>query len=509
MKIIKINHIKYFFFLIAGLLIYNYSLSIRLGMNHSIGHAVERSLVNMSVAISDINYGLKGYRGYGQVFDILKNNIITFDDNDNINESNLTNDEVLNSSINKTLNISVNSLEYKHMIFRDDIGLSSYYKLSFILYGYSISSLNKMYFTILFVSVFCFFITFKRNNDLLTILSIVLCAHLAMLSAINTSMQLKVVHNTRVLPVLAIIPSLHLCYILRKLKPFCLLYFITSFIQSCIITFIVHIRNVGSYFIIFIILVMIISILNSKFFELNLGYSKFNKINFNKIILPLLCILFSYSLLSGHLILNKHFIYRNNTAHLFWDMIYKNLGTHSILNETYGIKDEDYYPHTITKTRLKSNYGIDWETLTPKKYYFYHEKISRSEIISIFLKEPFLVIQSFINKPMMFLSTYINSEWGRIRNLFSFPIILFLILIYSLSTSAYSIMFQNNCFILIFLFCISLIPSILTAPSFHHISDVSLIFTVLIYITLFWFINNYLYSLLIKTFNINLSRINQ
>jgi hypothetical protein len=98
-------------------------------------------------------------------------------------------------------------------------GEADFYYWAFRLFGIHLTSLWYFYFLLLAISVTAFSIEFWRSPTSMLVLFIYLVGHLYMVDFASTD-NLQTVHNSRFLPVLSILPSVHLtCLILRGVRP--------------------------------------------------------------------------------------------------------------------------------------------------------------------------------------------------------------------------------------------------------------------------------------------------
>ena len=91
----------------------------------------------------------------------------------------------------------------------NELGLVDYTYWAFKLYGISINALVLFYFTLLFVSVALFFVTFRRSRFCLLLLMLYLAAHYFALDYAQTR-AIIAIQNSRFFPVLALLPALYL-----------------------------------------------------------------------------------------------------------------------------------------------------------------------------------------------------------------------------------------------------------------------------------------------------------
>jgi hypothetical protein len=99
-------------------------------------------------------------------------------------------------------------------------GEAAYYYWAFRIFGIHITSLWYLYFVLLGVSVVAFFAAFWRSTFCTLLLMVYLIGHLYMLDVASAS-PFQTVHNSRFLPVLALLPSMHLMLLsLRRVAPY-------------------------------------------------------------------------------------------------------------------------------------------------------------------------------------------------------------------------------------------------------------------------------------------------
>lgn len=91
----------------------------------------------------------------------------------------------------------------------NELGLVDYMYCAFELYGINTNALVLFYFTLLGISVALFFVTFRQSPPCLLLLMLYLAAHYFALDYAQTRV-IATIHNSRFLPVLALLPSLHL-----------------------------------------------------------------------------------------------------------------------------------------------------------------------------------------------------------------------------------------------------------------------------------------------------------
>jgi hypothetical protein len=95
----------------------------------------------------------------------------------------------------------------------NELGLVDYTYWAFKLYGININALVLFYFTLLFISVALFFVTFRQSPFCLLLLLLYLAGHYFALDYAQTA-ALIAIQNSRFFPVLALLPALHLLLLL-------------------------------------------------------------------------------------------------------------------------------------------------------------------------------------------------------------------------------------------------------------------------------------------------------
>ncbi len=161
----------------------------------------------ISAAISRLKYGLPGYLGYRTVFKALDRSF------DNIDDSYYPVVGNLNPYITNALKLQNVAHDETHTL-RGQFSpaLVDYYSLSFLLFGYQFQSLLYFYFLLLAIQSLIFFVQFRHTDHIIAMLILFLVAHYMTLTALRfPGNQLDAPNNYRFMPVLAILPMLHIC----------------------------------------------------------------------------------------------------------------------------------------------------------------------------------------------------------------------------------------------------------------------------------------------------------
>jgi hypothetical protein len=124
----------------------------------------------------------------------------------------------------------------------NELGLVDYTYWAFKFYGISINALVLFYFTLLFVSVALFFVTFRRSRFCLLLLMLYLAAHYFALDYAQTR-AIIAIQNSRFFPVLALLPALYLLLLVVTRVPPTLAVAAMAAVQTFILMFMVFCRT--------------------------------------------------------------------------------------------------------------------------------------------------------------------------------------------------------------------------------------------------------------------------
>jgi hypothetical protein len=139
----------------------------------------------------------------------------------------------------------------------NELGLVDYTYWAFKLYGISINALVLFYFTLLFVSVALFFVTFRRSRFCLLLLMLYLAAHYFALDYAQTR-AIIAIQNSRFFPVLALLPALYLLLlIVTRARP-TVAVVAMAVVETFILMFMVFCRTQTYWEILAIVLVAVV-----------------------------------------------------------------------------------------------------------------------------------------------------------------------------------------------------------------------------------------------------------
>jgi hypothetical protein len=222
----------------------------------------------------------------------------------------------------------------------NELGLVDYTYWAFKLYGISINALVLFYFTLLFVSVALFLVTFRRSRFCLLLLMLYLAAHYFALDYAQTR-AIIAIQNSRFFPVLALLPALYLLLlVVTRARPTLALAAMAA-VQTFILMFMVFCRTQTYWEILAIVLVAIVVTglrpLRQALFRASLWPSAIGKSVYETWPAALaaagIIMLLGYSGLAP----DKAFYSAESKAHLFWhDFFAGTVGSDPRLYAIYG-----------------------------------------------------------------------------------------------------------------------------------------------------------------------------
>ena len=475
--------------LLSIVFIYTYFQSVKLEMNKVLPHVAMQTIASMGAAISDLEYDLEGYRYYQDVVDSIKFNlIVTNSVGDMIlseTEQNLKNSILIDERIGSSVELKIANLRDGWIgTWPGDIGYTSYVKFSFLLFGYSISSLHSFYFILLFTSITITLITFFKRDDVIYFLLILLCGHfVVLLVAHSEGMQLQTVFNQRFLPVLSCIASFYIVLLILMNKPFSFITIIGCIIQSGIMFLMIHSRSSALHSVIYIIFISLVLLFyNIATFK---GIKVFGISGLKKFaIWPLSIVIVVYIGLKIHLFLDLNHINNRFSKHPIWHQIIMGLSVHPKSVEKYSIEASDIMPVKLFEKRLIEKYGDDdWRMTGETSSWSAMEKVLKDEFFMILYNDPIFIIQSYLYKPFLFIKTYFSKSYGIGDGLIHW-IVIFSLTIGSIASSGNFLLLCNRYFfIAISSFLFSAIPFMISNPTIPFvISDASFLFTTVLMI---------------------------
>lgn len=250
----------------------SYLFAIQSEMHLYITEPRPSHLLSISVAISKLKYGLSGYVGYNSVLENLSIALNEFSDNGNPVENPCNNNVKLRMCffssplLNKGILAAMELKDVAHrgihtMQGQLGPGLVDYYSLSFLLFGYQFQSLLYFYFFLLTIQSLIFFLQFRNNDHNILMLILFLVAHYMTLTALRfPGNQLNAPNNYRFLPVLAILPMLHICLLSAYQRKVSAPTILGAVAQAVLLAVIIHCRASAYWTLVPIALLAVLSL---------------------------------------------------------------------------------------------------------------------------------------------------------------------------------------------------------------------------------------------------------
>lgn len=226
---------------------------------NTLGEPFTDQLMAISIAISRQVYGIKGLVGLEQVLEILKQ----IPNVSHMNLGSIASYESYQLTINEALqratllhNINPSQI---HAYVNDQAYLY-YVILAFFLFGIKIQSLSYLWLLLFFISVLSFLFTYRKNiPGLLLLWCLLVAITLVVISNPGVGYQLITVYNYRFLPILGLIPLLHIVLSINGQQK-SLIYWALIWIQMLILVFVLLARGSAQWMLIAIALSVIYSL---------------------------------------------------------------------------------------------------------------------------------------------------------------------------------------------------------------------------------------------------------
>lgn len=416
--------------------VFAHSFSTRDALKGVFPEPVEVGLIAVSVAITEIEGEHGGYVSHRDTVSALLN---------------LESVREYASSAKTTLPI-ITSFELpiraagsKHagnkvFIQREDLGIVDFYKISFQVFGYHVDSFVSMYYLLYLISLLAFCKYYFFDIGRLNLILVIAMAHCVIVYALPTvGNDLTTVFNRRFLPILSIIPTLHLLLAVLDNKKVTRQRAFLLMVQIFIISFIFHCRSAAAYPI-FVILTTAgwVLIRNNGYFWALLKYPVGREIGF-----ILVCLLISIFSFKSYVYVHSDPNYSKvKTGHLFWHPAYLGLSAHPDAKDRYGIELNDIVTVDLVKRLTKERFGTDdWESFGDDRYF---ESVIKGEYIRILKSDPSYVVFNYAIKPYLFFKSFFSSVYWNNEVVGSFLIVIAIVIgslmMFDISLLASSIM---------------------------------------------------------------------
>lgn len=460
-------------------------------------------MLGMSIAISNMEYGLTEYRGYKKIQQLFTPFYRKY--------GYATDFSQINEAIEKALKVNNVESEGMHLM-SNDMGIVDFYRLGFRIFGYTAESTFYLFHMLFGLSVIAFMVTFFKRHELLFILLLFVCSYLVVIQ--TPELKIESLTDARFYTILTLLPSFYLALLFLRKRRFDIIALAGSIVQVFILIFAIHGRSPGINQIAFLAGLLLVIFAFSYLIR---------KENIKKIVLsricvwPLVILFIGLVLLKMHLAINLNHAYTSVTAkHPFWHSVYLGLGDHPDSKEIIGFDTynndrkgfelvERLAPQKgLTFDIDSAIYNYEWSVPpdNDKEIRFLddnYEAIVKEEILRIFKENPGFVINSFLYKIPLFLKVYFGSSdidylylpaEKRYYTFGALPFVIkgyLLLIVFSGALLVRRVPINNwlICFgILILQFVFALIPALLGTPGSQIIVDSGLLFTILIYMVL-------------------------
>jgi hypothetical protein len=231
--------------------------AIERDMHRNLTWGPDADLESMSIAISDMVYGLdRGYVMHKPIFDhftsrLWKDGLA----NPDSSQALLRDSAAINRAITDALKLDIapNAAEWGDFeplynrawrpVFVEDIGRADYYKLAFKLFGFQVESLHYIYFVVLFSATALFCIGLYGNQAALLVLIAYLVGLNVILQSSAFSPGAPSISAYRVISTLAVIPLAHLAFATWSGARLGATAVVALILQACLFIFIVWTRT--------------------------------------------------------------------------------------------------------------------------------------------------------------------------------------------------------------------------------------------------------------------------
>ena len=449
----------------------------------------------MSIAISDLVYGLEGNVGYRKVYDIIYPSLESGDAGVPI--------ETMNKAISKTLSIENVSASGIHFIAGTGTanGMIDFMKLSFTLFGFQAESFFYLYMVLLIIPVLIFIISFRNNLHYLIIGFIFIICY--QLIASTSIVKFETILHVRFIALLTILPTIHLALLVMDRHKFTLFTLMGASIQASVLLFSFYIRSHSRYQLMFLAsLPVFLFIYNKIKFKTKVKLNQF---------WPLAVILTSFLLFQMYVsLIRDSSVADKDSAYPVWHQTYMGLAGHPQAKEKYGIEfsDASALRQVIKSEAEKGNvlsyddmvqdtiHGVDPAkqkskiTLVGVEY----GNIIKKEYFKIVINDPLFVISSYLYKIPTYIkaclsgsknASYLPESYGNVdglRKLFN-PFRIAVIALISFLFSREIILTHWKSYFLLLLFnsVFALIPPFITLPACHSVLDSTLLLSIIFY----------------------------
>ena len=383
----------------AGLLAASAVAGLRARMHETLPEAIGRHTLSMAVAVSSLSHGLDGYLAYVSVIRVF--------DRVSADRSLMTDPARLNAVIAEAAALRDPAALGVYPLVREDKGLVVYYKLAFAAFGCRIQSAFWLYFVLLAASALCWGLTFGRRPELMALLAFFLCAHLTVtLAAPAVGLELAAVHNPRFLPVLAVLPALHLALLLLGERRRESAVVAAAAAQAALLTLVIHARSGTVSQVLFLGALFSAAAALRLLREPRLGAQVLAAVR----PWPLALAAAGVLLLKLHMSWALAPAYSDVTAkHLFWHTTYLGLAVLPEAQQRFGFRYIDEAAFATGKRLALERFGKDF---TVDYDWDVYEAVLKDETLRLASSAPWLTVKNYLYKFPLFARTVLAAPFG-------------------------------------------------------------------------------------------------
>jgi hypothetical protein len=404
---------------------------------------IYRWRISIAVALSELHQPpLRGYVAYRSIADYLNQHGLALMDGEaspmpsyESVEKLIYDPNRLDALFRRASTIPVDYRLSPVPIVGSEKGEAAFYYWAFRLFGIHVTSLWYFYFLLLGVSVLAFFLTFWRQSLCILLLMLYLISHFYLVDVASTNI-FQTIHNSRFLPVLAVLPSLHLLLLAARWTPPRLGVMILALCQTALLYFVIFGRLQASWQVAAILAVTVMTLPYRRLgpqpqnsYSSGTGLSEVTKASWPAILVVFGAVgLMAYE----HVALDRTAYAHETASHTFWDPLL--VGTVSAspeLMQMYSM-GQPPYSDAMAYTLAEHYLVIHRETQSPiavtkdgnvvgllaMRDMAIYDAVLKKVFFEILHAHPWLVIWSFLyQKPQAEITLVVRSgilDRGRI-----------------------------------------------------------------------------------------------
>jgi hypothetical protein len=311
----------------------------------------------------------------------------------------------------------------------DDVGYVDFARIAFSLFGLQIQAFYDLFFLIYGLTLFI--AVLERRGDPIAQIIVLSTAGLVYVACYYSTLLLPEpggagnMLNPRFMPVLALIPGIHLLLLTVDRAPSSWWRFAVVIFQSSVIFFAVHIRATAIFWVptlLFAAVILFLLVLRGRKGSESVAYR--GLIGIWPSLVALVIILGSLKAVAWSL----HPVYREGgwvPYHAVWHAVYYSLQLHPKFTEKYGAYHDnrvgDQMPYAAALAYLKEHPDEDKPGLFIADRYLKYDALERLVRLAFFeflWRDPWFVFETFVVKGKLVWNTIVGTtvtEWSRAR----------------------------------------------------------------------------------------------